>query len=192
MGLYISRSMALLVVLLWAATAAAQPPPPPRPIPLPEVPAVDPTPPPDPTQFGMGWGVGYGFSSQLVGQPLVEPGDAGLVDGRTVIFESSNAQARFLAESHYTFRLGDTVGFGPAMWVQPGGSLFDAAGGGLILELGEADSDWSFNILGGVLLDFSVSHLHASTPEGRRPPSGEILYVSGKELQLFLGFAVGR
>lgn len=172
------RALILLVALLVPGVAFAQPP--------------DPTPPQPPTQFGMGWGVGYGFSSNLRGLPLVEIGDAGLVDGRTVVFESSNMQARFMAESHFTWRLGESVGLGPAIWVQPGGQLFDAAGGGLILELGEADSPWSFNILGGALWDFSVSHLHASTPEGRRPPAGEILYVKGKELQLFVGFAVGR
>ena len=171
------RPLVVALIVLFAAPVVAQ---------------EDPTEPPPETPFGMGWGVGYGFSSNLRGLPLVEPGDAGLVDGRTVIFTSSNTKARFLAESHFTWRLGESVGLGPAMWIQPGGQLFDAAGGGMILELGEAGSDWSFNVLGGVLMDFDVSHLHASTPEGRRPPGGDILYVTGKELQLFVGFAVGR
>lgn len=155
--------------------------------------AQDPTPPNPASQFGLGWGVGMGFSSQLVGEALVEPGDATIVDRSVVVLESSNVKPRFLAESHYTWRLGGSVGLGPAIWVQPGGNLFDAAGGGAILELGEAGSDWSFNILGGVLLDFSVSHLHFSNREGMRvDPGRELLYVKRKELQLFFGFAAGR
>jgi hypothetical protein len=134
-----------------------------------------------------------GFSSQLVGEALVEPGDAMIGDRTVVVLESSNVKPRFLAESHYTWRLTDTVGFGPAIWVQPGGNLFDAAGGGAIVELGDRGSDWSFNILGGVLLDFSVSHLAFTNREGMRVPAGtELLYVKQKELQLFFGFAAGR
>jgi len=178
---------ALLVALLALTPVLASAQPPPRPA------SPDPTVPSPVNQFGLGWGVGMGFSSQLVGEALVEPGNAAIVDRTVIVLESSNVKPRFLAESHYTWRLGGGVGLGPAIWVQPGGNLFDAAGGGAIIELGDTGSDWSFNILGGVLLDFSVSHLHFTNREGMRVPAGrELLYTKGKELQIFFGFAAGR
>lgn len=173
------RALAALLVLL-PVLAAAQP---------------DPTPTAATDPFGWGWGVGAGMSNNLVGRIIVEPGDAFIdANQEVVVTRFQNVRPRMLLESHFTWKLpffGDSVALGPAMFVQPGGDgLFDAAGGGLMLELG--DDDTSFNIIIGALLDFEVSVLHDDYQPRMTAPTDSIVFVQREELQLFVGFAIGR
>lgn len=160
------------VLVLWPAWAMAQTPPPSAP-------------------FGLGWGAGMGFSDQLVGEPIVKQGDA-FIDSAGIVrvTREQNVRPRVVLESHYTFRLIGSLAVGPVMFVQPGESLFDAAGGGLLFELGEGAT--SFNLIVGALLDFQVSRLHRDYVDGFEAPTGELAFVTKEELQLFVGFVVGR
>ncbi len=165
------RILATVIVFLLASTAAAQ----------------DPVPNP----FGIGWGGGFAFSSNLIGVPLVDPGDAFIDENGIIrITHPRNVKARVLLESHYTFRLaGSPLALGPVIFVQPSGeSLFDAAGGGLLLELGEGPT--SFNLIVGILIDFDVSRLHRDYVDGFRSPTPDLVYVQREEVQLMIGFAM--
>ena len=142
--------------------------------------------------FGLGWGAGFGLSDQLVGEPLVAEGDA-FIDSAGIVrvTRERNVRPRVVLESHYTFRLrGGPVAVGPVMFVQPGESLFDAAGGGILFELGEGPT--SFNVIIGVLLDFDVTRLHRDYIDGFEAPTDQLVFVTKEELQLFVGFVVGR
>lgn len=160
------------------------------PLHLEQPPVVEPAP---TNPFGLGWGGGFAFSSNLVGVPLVEEGDAFIDENNIIrITHPRNVKARILLESHYTFRLmGSSVALGPVIFIQPSGvNLFDAAGGGLMLELGEGET--SFNLMAGILLDFDVSRLHRDYVDGFKSPTSELVYVRREELQFLVGFAVGR
>lgn len=164
---------AIVLVLVLAPAAAAQ----------------DPTPSP----FGLGWGGGFAFSSNLVGVPLTDVGDAFIDENGIIrITHPRNVKARILLESHYTFKLpGSPLAVGPVIFLQPSGeTLFDAAGGGLLIELGEGST--SFNLIVGVLLDFDVSRLHRDYVDGFKSPTKELVYVQREELQFMIGFTVGR
>ncbi len=146
-----------------------------------------------PSPFGLGWGGGFAFSSNLVGVPLVEEGGAFIDENGIIrITHPQNVKSRVLLESHYTFKLpGSPFALGPVIFLQPSGeTVFDAAGGGLLLELGEGDT--SFNFLIGLLVDFDVSRLHRDYIDGFRSPTAEIVYVSREEVQFIVGFTVGR
>lgn len=147
--------------------------------------------PPD-NPFGMGWGAGMGFSANTIGVPLVEPGGAFIDElGIIRITHPLNVKSRILMESHYTFRVpGSPLGIGPVIMIQPSGDgLFDAAGGGVLIELGEGDR--SFNFIVGLLVDFDVSRLHRDYVDGFRSPTAELVFVTREEVQLVVGFAIG-
>lgn len=172
------RLVAALVLLLLPAAVMAQ---------------EDPDPPPPPSSpFGLGWGGGFAFSSNLVGVPLVDVGDAFIDEGGIIrITHPRNVKSRILLESHYTFGITGPLAIGPVIFIQPSGeNLFDAAGGGLLIELGEGPT--SFNLLIGLLVDFDVSRLHRDYVDGFRSPSPELVFVSREEIQFIVGFAVGR
>ncbi len=147
---------------------------------------------PPASPFGIGWGGGFAFSSNLVGQPLVEPGDAFIDENGIIrITHPRNVKSRILLESHYTFRMTSEMAIGPVIFIQPSGeSLFDAAGGGFLLELGQGET--SFNFLVGLLVDFDVSRLHRDYFDGFPSPTSDIVFVSREEVQFIVGFAVGR
>lgn len=148
---------------------------------------------PTPSPFGLGWGGGFAFSDNLVGVPLVSKGDAFIDENGIIrITHPRNVKARILLESHYTFKIpGSPLAVGPVIFLQPSGeTLFDAAGGGLLIELGEGPT--SFNLIVGFLLDFDVSRLHRDYVDGFRSPTAELVYVQREELQFLVGFTVGR
>jgi hypothetical protein len=175
--------IALLAVVAAPATAQDQPPPAPPPNLLDELP---------PNPFGLGWGAGMGLSDNFIGDPLVEEGDA-FIDGNDIVRVTRfrDVKSRLILESHYTFRLiNGSLGVGPVMFVQPGGNLFTAAGGGLLFELGEGPT--SFNLIIGGLLDFDVTRLHPDFIDGFEAPTSQLTFVTREELQFFVGFVVGR
>ena len=148
------------------------------------------TPPDNP--FGIGWGAGFGLSYQLVGGPLVEEGDVFIDTSKIVhVTREQNVRPRGILESHYTFQ-GRSWGLaiGPVMFVQPGDSLFDAAGGGLLIELGEGPT--SMNLIVGALLDFDVTRLHPDFVSGFPAPTDQLAFLTKEELLLFFGFVIGR
>ena len=169
-----SRALCLLLMLLVFVTpAAAQ-----------TVPA--------PNPFGLGWGAGFGFSANTRGASIVGEGDAFIDDGGIVrVTHPQNVKPRVLLETHYTFRMMRwPIAIGPTMFIQPGDTLFNAAGGGLIIELG--DGPTAMNLIVGVLLDFDVSRLHRDYIDGFVAPTRELIFVQREELQFLIGFAVGR
>ncbi|HEU01327.1 hypothetical protein LCGC14_0519110 [marine sediment metagenome] len=145
-----------------------------------------------PNPFGLGWGAGMGLSDNFIGDPLVEEGDA-FIDGNDIVRVTRfrDVKSRLILESHYTFRLiNGSLGVGPVMFVQPGGNLFTAAGGGLLFELGEGPT--SFNLIIGGLLDFDVTRLHPDYIDGFEAPTSQLAFVTREELQFFVGFVIGR
>lgn len=142
--------------------------------------------------FGLGWGAGMGFSDQIVGEPLVAEGDAFIdASGIVRVTREQNVRPRVILESHYTFQVRAwALAVGPVMFVQPGDALFDAAGGGLLIELGEGAT--SMNLIIGALLDFEVTRLHPDYISGFRAPTAQLAFLTKEELQLFVGFVVGR
>ncbi len=155
----------------------------------------DPPPPPPPagpvSPFGLGWGIGMGFSANLVGRQIVEPGGAFVDASNTVrVTDPSTARSRVLAEAHFTWRVSESIAVGPVMFLQPSDAdLFDAAGGGVVVELGSGAR--SMNIVIGALLDFNVSQLHPAYVDGFPSPTDDLLFVRREQLQLLLGFVVG-
>ena len=169
-----TRALCLLFMLLVVSPAAAQ------------------TPAPPPNPFGLGWGGGFGLSANTRGPAIVDEGDA-FIDGQGIVrvTHPQNVKSRILLETHYTFRMMSwPVAIGPTMFIQPGETLFNSAGGGLIVELGEGPT--AMNIIIGVLLDFDVSRLHRDYIDGFVAPTRELVFVKREELQFLIGFAVGR
>ena len=154
---------------------------------------------PDPTlassnSFGPGYGALFGFSDNL-SAPLVPVDGVHIDAGDVVITKEMDARPRILVESHYTFRcFHRLVGCGPAFYVQMAGGvstdLFNAAGGGLVLELG--DGPTRFAILLGVILDFGVNRLRPEYIHGFPSPTPELRFLEKKELHAFVGFGFTR
>ena len=145
-----------------------------------------------PNPFGLGWGGGFAFSSNLVGVPLVEEGDAFIDENNRIrITHPRNVRSRVLMESHYTFKIAGPLALGPVIFVQPAlKDVFDAAGGGILIELGEGPT--SFNLMIGFLVDFDVSRLHRDYVDGFKSPTAELVFVRREEVQFLVGFTVGR
>lgn len=141
--------------------------------------------------FGLGWGVGIGWSVNLVGREIVATGDAFVDSGGILrVTRATTARSRLLAEAHYTFSISDAIGIGPVMFLQPSDAgLFDAAGGGIVIELGGGGQ--SMNVIIGALLDFDVEQLHQSYIDGFPSPTSAPLHVSREQLQLLIGFVAG-
>jgi hypothetical protein len=133
------------------------------------------------------------MSSNLTA-PLVPVGGAFIDDlGFVRITEELDARPRLLMESHWTTRCFHArVGCGPAIFVQAAGGLtedlFNAAGGGLVIELGSGPTSW--NLIVGALLDFSVERLRPEYIHGFPSPTPELIYLTKKEVNYFIGVAM--